>query len=213
MLPEKLLSQIGDAKIIAVLVIDEAEHAVPLAQALLRGGITAIELTMRTPAALPALRKIREEAPDLIAGVGTILTTEQAEQAHEAGAAFGVAPGLNPSVVKHAAKIGLPFAPGVMTPSEIELAIELDCKTLKYFPAEPNGGLKTIKAMAAPYAHLGLGFVPLGGLSEANMASYLGSPLIPAIGGSWIATRDAIKNEDWDGIEQTAKRAMAIANG
>jgi len=170
-----------------------------------------MELTLRTPAAIDALKRIRHEVPDILAGVGTILTPEQVDQAKDAGAAFGVAPGLNRQVVEHADKVGLPFAPGIMTPSDIELAVELGCRNLKFFPAESVGGLATLKSMAAPYQHRDLDFIPLGGLNEKNMGDYLSSPLISAIGGSWIAKRDVIANEDWDGIAETARRAMKIA--
>lgn len=212
MLTEEIHHKIKQARVVAVLVIDDAKHAVPLARALLKGGVTAMELTLRTPAAIDALKRIRQEAPDILAGVGTILTPEQVDQAKDAGAAFGVAPGLNRRVVEHADKVGLPFAPGIMTPSDIELAVELGCRNLKFFPAESVGGLATLKSMAAPYQHLGLDFIPLGGLNEKNMGNYLSSPLISAIGGSWIAKRDVIANEDWDGIADTARRAMDIAN-
>ncbi len=212
MFPSALHKIIKDSKVVAVLVIDHAEHAVPLARALLRGGIGAMELTLRTEAALPALRATRDEVPGMLAGIGTILTTNQVDQVLAAGAAFGVSPGLNPGVVKHAQEKGLPFAPGVMTPSDIERALELGCHTLKFFPAESSGGLKHLASMAAPYLHLGIDFIPLGGLNAKNMSDYLSSPLISAIGGSWIAKRDLINNEDWDAIEANAREARQIAD-
>ncbi len=211
MLTQKIEDQIRASGIIAVIAIEDAADAVPMAQALQRGGITAIELTLRTPAALDAIRAIRAGVPDILLGAGTILTTEQVDAALEAGAQFGVAPGLNSRIIEYADKVGLPFAPGVMTPSDIERALELGCKTMKLFPSESIGGMKTLSTMAAPYKHLGIGFIPLGGLNEANMASYLSSPLVAAIGGSWLAKTDRIAAKDWAGIEATAAAAVKIA--
>ncbi|MBH53040.1 MAG: keto-deoxy-phosphogluconate aldolase [Opitutaceae bacterium] len=212
MFPKNLHQKIKASKVVAVLVIDKAEHAVPVAQALIRGGLATMELTLRTPAALPALKAIREGVPEMLAGIGTILTTEQVDQVVEAGAAFGVAPGMNPIIIKHAQDRGLPFGPGIMTPSDIETAIELGCRTIKYFPAETSGGIKHLTGIAAPYIHLGLDFIPLGGLNANNMTDYLRSPLISAIGGSWIAKQDVINAEDWDTIEKNAREAREIAD-
>lgn len=206
----QLAASIQQTGIVAVLVIDDAKDAVPLAKALLAGGVNAIELTLRTPAALDALREIRAGVPEVIAGVGTILNVEQLKQAAEAGAAFGVAPGLNPRVLAAAREIGLSFAPGVLTPSDIELAVEHGCRLLKFFPAEPSGGLSYLKSIAAPYAHLGLKFVPLGGLNAKNMASYLADPNIAALGGSWLAPRELIKAGKWAEITALSSEAVQI---
>lgn len=210
MFPEALSQQIKDSAVIAVLVIDDAANAVPLAQALIRGGVNTMELTLRTDAAFDSLRAIRAEVPEMVAGIGTILTTQQLDEAKAAGAAFGVAPGLNRRIVEHAQDIGLPFGPGVMTPSDIEQGLELGCKTLKFFPAESTGGLKHLSGMAAPYVHTGVNFIPLGGVSTGNVASYLASPLIAAIGGSWIAKRDTIAAQDWDSIENSSREISQI---
>ncbi len=207
---EPLLDKIEQCGIIAVLVIDDEDHAIPVAKALLDGGITAMELTLRTPAALGALRNIRREIPEMIAGIGTVLTTEQIQMVHDAGGQFAVAPGTNPRVIQAAQKIGLPFAPGIATPSDIETAVELGCRELKFFPAEPSGGLTFLKSMAAPYAHLGLRYVPLGGVNADNLATYMSNPLIMAVGGSWLAKRDAINSEDWSGIRDRAAQAVEI---
>jgi 2-dehydro-3-deoxyphosphogluconate aldolase/(4S)-4-hydroxy-2-oxoglutarate aldolase len=194
--------------IVAVLVIDHENDAVPLSHALLKGGVHVMELTLRTPAALPALRKIKAEVPDMIAGVGTILTPIQVRQAADLGAAFGVSPGLNPRVLAAAREAGLSFAPGIATPSDIEQALEHECQILKFFPAEPSGGLAYLKAMTAPYAHLGLKFVPLGGLTIKNMASYLADPHVAALGGSWLAPRDLIHKHDWSAITALCVEAV-----
>jgi len=196
---------------IAVLVLEDAAKAVPLARALYDGGVRVLELTLRTPAALEALRIVVREVPDMITGAGTVLTPEQLEQAADAGAAFAVAPGLNPRVVRAAAARGFSFAPGVMTPSEIEQALELECRVLKFFPAGALGGLKTLTTMAAPYRHLNLDFIPLGGLNPETTADYLKNPLIAACGGSWIATAKQIAAADWDGIRANASLACRIA--
>ena len=162
--PTSMLDRISSAGVIAVMVVDQAVDAVPLARALIACGIDVMELTLRTPAALEALRLIKQEVPEMLAGVGTVLTRSQIDEVVDAGGAFAVAPGLNPSVVQHAQSLGLPFAPGVATPSEIERAVELGCRELKFFPAEPIGGLQYLRSMAAPYSHLGLKFIPLGGI-------------------------------------------------
>ncbi len=206
----KLAARIEEAGIVAVLVIDDAKDAVPVARALLAGGVSAIELTLRTPAALDALRAIKSEVPELVVGVGTILTVEQVKQVAEAGAAFGVAPGINPRVLAAARETGLSFAPGIVTPSDIEQAIEHGCKLMKFFPAEPSGGLAYLKAIAAPYAHLGLRFVPLGGLNAKNMASYLADSAVTALGGSWLAPRELIKARDWEKITSLSTEAVEI---
>jgi 2-dehydro-3-deoxyphosphogluconate aldolase/(4S)-4-hydroxy-2-oxoglutarate aldolase len=171
---------------------------------LLSGGITAMELTLRTPAALQALRAIRREVPKMTAGVGTILTTKQVQQVSELDAAFGVAPGTNVRVIKAAQKLDLPFVPGVATPSDIEQALECGCRLLKFFPAEESGGLKYLKSIAAPYAHLQIRFIPLGGLNADNMSDYLVEPSVIALGGSWIAPRELIRRRDWDAIGHNA---------
>jgi len=208
--PPEILDRIERSGVIAVLVIDEIEHGPPLAEALLAGGVDAMELTLRTPAAIDALQAIRRDVPSMLAGIGTILTPDQVEQVVDAGATFGVAPGLNRRVVERAQALGLPFAPGVTTPSEIEAGVELGCRELKFFPAEPSGGVSYLKSTNAPYAHLGLRYIPLGGLNADNMSSYLAHPAVPAIGGSWIAPRKLIQEENWSAITQNAVEARRI---
>lgn len=204
---EEIADRMHRTGVFAVLVVDRADDAVPLAQSLLAGGIDVMELTLRTPAAVDALRKIKAEVPQMIAGIGTILTPAQVQEVTAAGAVFGVAPGMNPRVVKAAQEIGLPFAPGVATPSDIEQALECGCRLLKFFPAEPSGGVTYLKAMAAPYAHLKLRYLPLGGLDANNIDRYVAEPLVHAIGGSWIAPRDLIQKQDWQAITQRALQA------
>ncbi|MDO4575451.1 MAG: bifunctional 4-hydroxy-2-oxoglutarate aldolase/2-dehydro-3-deoxy-phosphogluconate aldolase [Planctomycetia bacterium] len=202
---EEMLARMYEGGAVAVLVIDDAKNAVPTAKALWEGGVRAMELTLRTPAALEALRLVRKEVPEMLAGVGTILTPEQVQTVADAKADFGVAPGLNEDVVRAAQQAGLPFAPGIMTPSEIEKAVALGCRELKLFPAEPLGGMKYLQSIAAPYNHLELRYLPLGGLTLANIDAYVASPLLLALGGSWIASRKLIQEQRWDAIAQNAQ--------
>ena len=212
LIPEFLLQRIRETRIIAVVVIDDPNDAVPLADSLLAGGIRAIELTLRTSTALESLRRIRMAFPDMLAGLGTVILPEQVASAVNGGAAFGVAPGFNPDIVRAARSAGLPFAPGVMTPSDIEGAVQLGCRLLKIFPAEPCGGIDFFKSIAVPYAHLNLEYIPLGGLNEKNFTAYLALKNVPAVGGSWIAPRDLIQAKDWATIRENARRAISLAN-
>ena len=205
-----LQEQITNAGAVAVLTIDDAASGPPLARALLHGGVSCMELTLRTPAALEALHEIHTKVPEMTAGVGTILTPLQVQQALDAGAAFGVAPGLNRNGVQEAVRLGLSFAPGVVTPSDIEAALELGCRLLKFFPAEPSGGLAYLDSVAAPYNHLGVRYIPLGGIKPANASDYLAHPLIAAIGGSFIASRKQIRDQDWSGISQNASQVREL---
>jgi len=194
--------------VVAVLMIDRVDDAVPVAEALLHGGVDAMELTLRTDAALPALKSIAESVPEMLAGIGTILNPDQIVQAKDSGAAFGVSPGTNVDVIEAAQEAGLPFAPGIMTPSDIERALPFGCEILKFFPAGSSGGIKHLKNIAAPYAHLGLKYVPLGGVNQENMTDYLKEDIIAAVGGSWIAPRDLIASGQWDQITSNASSAV-----
>lgn len=209
MIPESLATRIQTSGIVAVLVIDRAEDGVPLARALLAGGVKVMELTLRTPAALDALRCIKANVPEMLTGAGTVLTPLQIKDVQSAGADFAVSPGVNPRVLAAAAAAGLPFAPGIVTPSNIEQALETGCKMFKFFPAEPSGGLPYLQAIAAPYRHLGVSFMPLGGLNAKNMSTYLTDPLVAAIGGSWLAPRQAVREGRWDKITALAQAATA----
>ena len=208
--PTDLQQNVEASGVIAVLVIDQVKHAVPVARALLEGGISVMELTLRTPAAIDAVRAIRDEVPEMLAGVGTVIQPDQIAAVAQAGAAFAVAPGFNRPVMETAIAAGMPFAPGIATATDIESALELGCRMLKFFPAEPSGGMSMLKSMAAPYNHLGIKYVPLGGLSLGNMTSYLESPLIAALGGSWLAPRDLISQEQWGQITKNARTAADI---
>jgi 2-dehydro-3-deoxyphosphogluconate aldolase/(4S)-4-hydroxy-2-oxoglutarate aldolase len=176
----------------------------------LAGGISCIELTLRTSTALDSVRAIRASFPEMLVGAGTVLSPLQVNEVKEAGAAFGVSPGMNPRVVAEARNIGLPFAPGVCTPTDIEFAVELGCRLMKFFPCETSGGLPYLRHIAAPFHHLGVKFIPLGGVNPATADKFLQEPLVHAIGGSWIAPQELIQGKDWQAITALAKEAAAI---
>lgn len=208
--PAPLISRIEASGIIAVLVIDRIQDAAPVADALAAGGIDVIELALRTPESLAALREIKTRHPALLVGAGTVLVSSQISQVLNAGADFAVAPGCNPRVLAASAAANLPFGPGIVTPSDIEAALEHGCNLLKFFPAEPSGGLSYLRNMTAPYAHLGLRYIPLGGITEATAAAYLAEPSVAALGGSWIAPRDLIQKQDFAEITTRARRIRDI---
>jgi 2-dehydro-3-deoxyphosphogluconate aldolase/(4S)-4-hydroxy-2-oxoglutarate aldolase len=204
--------KIEECGVLAVITIDDIKDAVPTVKALLEGGINGIELTLRTPVALQALKAIREEVPEMFVGLGTLIMPEQVDGAIETGADFAVSPGINLCVIKAIKEKNLPFAPGIMTPSDIELGIEHGFRLFKYFPAESAGGLKHLETIASPYQHLGVKFIPLGGINSFNFSAYLSHPLVAAIGGSWIATQSLIKAKAWATIKNNAKEACKIKN-
>ena len=210
--PSDMLNQVETGGVISVLIIEHVEHAVPLAKALLAGGVGAMELTLRTDAAVDGLRQIREHVPEMLAGIGTVLRIDQVDEIVSAGAQFAVSPGLNPAVVRRAQEVGLPFAPGVMTPTDIEQAVELGCRELKFFPAVPSGGLAMLNSIRAPYAHLGIRFVPLGGVNAENMGDWLANPGVLAVGGSWLTPKDAVAAGDWEEVTRRAAAARQIAD-
>jgi len=208
--PKEILQRLETGGVVAGFSVDKVEHAVPTAKALLAGGIDAIELTLRTPVAMEALKAICNGVPEMLIGVGTILTPETAVEVKEAGADFGVSPVMNPRVIRAAQEAGLPFAPGICTPSDLEAAIELGCRFVKFFPAEASGGVRYLRSMAAPYKHLGIRYFPLGGLNTVNMVDYLKEDNVPTIGGSWIVKKDLVLNEDWDGLAARAAEVRRI---
>lgn len=210
LIPDKIEAQIEKAGIIAVLVIEDAEKAVKLAETLVNSGITAMELTLRTDAAINALAQISKSVPEMLAGAGTVLTSSQVQQVKKAGAHFAVAPGYNHEVLEAARGAQVPYAPGICIPSEIEAAVASGCRILKYFHAEGMGGLKYLKGINNPYKYLNLRYIPLGGISIDNMRSYLEAPEIIALGGSWIAPATLIKENDWDSIARNADEAISI---
>lgn len=207
-----IINRIDESGVIAVLVIDKIDHVVPLADALLEGEVNSVELTLRTSVALEAAATIKKKYPEINLGIGTVLTVDQVKAVADLGADFAVAPGCNPRIIEAAQKHNLSFAPGITTASEIEFAVEMGCRVLKYFPAEQIGGMYYLKNMVAPYQYLGLKFIPLGGLDITNAKEYLESELITAIGGSWIAKQSLILEENWPTITSNAKNIRALIN-
>lgn len=201
------LEQIQAQQIIPVVEIDAATNAEPLAEAILNGGISILEITLRTHAAIDAIRVIRHRFPEMLIGAGTILTLEQSVQTRDAGVQFGVSPGLNPEIVKSFQQEQLPFIPGVMTPTEIESAIKLHCSFLKFFPASAAGGPPFLRALSAPYADQDIQFCATGGVTLDNMNEYLELPLVCSIGGSWLASRQQIAENQWTKITQQVSLA------
>ena len=195
--------------IVPVIALDDPESALPLADALIAGGLPVAEITFRTDAARDAIAAMAEHRPDLIVGAGTVLTETQADAAMEAGAQFALSPGIDATVLDHARRIGLPFAPGIMTPSDLQLALRANCEMVKFFPATPAGGPAMLNSIAAPYAHTGIGFNPTGGVSIDTLADWLALPQVRTVGGTWIATRADIAAGNWDRITANARAAFA----
>jgi 2-dehydro-3-deoxyphosphogluconate aldolase / (4S)-4-hydroxy-2-oxoglutarate aldolase len=207
---DPVFEQLTAFGIVPVIAIESAEAALPLADALLEGGLPLAEITFRTAAAAEVIALLTRHRPALLVGAGTLLSAANVKAAREAGARFGVAPGLNPAVVHQAAQAGLPFAPGVCTPSEIERALELGCRVVKFFPAEPSGGVEMVKALAAPYSHLGLRFIPTGGVNAANLEYYLPLKVVAAVGGTWIARPEDLAGGRWQAIRDRCREAVEI---
>ncbi|MEY8141192.1 bifunctional 4-hydroxy-2-oxoglutarate aldolase/2-dehydro-3-deoxy-phosphogluconate aldolase [Falsihalocynthiibacter sp. CO-5D18] len=204
-------NQIVKFGVVPVIAIEHVDHAIPLADALLEAGLGIAEITFRTEAAADVLAKIRDERPDLLIGAGTILNTDQLQRAIDAGAAFGLAPGCDLNLVKAATSAGLPFAPGVMTPTDISLAVAHGCRLMKFFPAMPAGGPSMLSNISAPFKHLGLKFVPTGGVKIGNMQDWLSKPEIAAVGGTWIATTEMMHAGKWAEITANARAAAQRA--
>lgn len=208
-----MINRLLAKRIVPVVVIDQPDAAEPLAEALLAGGLDVIEVTFRTAAAEEAIGRIAARFPQVLLGAGTLLSVEQVRQARAAGAIFGVAPGLNKLVVRAAQGCGLLFAPGVMTPTEVERALGLGCKLLKFFPAAAAGGPAMLKALAGPYAHTGVKFIPTGGIHAGNLRDYLALPVVAAVGGSWMVDQKLIAAGDWAQVTARAAEAVAAAQG
>ena len=207
---KELYGQIGSLGVVPVIAIDDSKSALPLADALLGGRLPIIEVTFRTPAAAQVIQTLVRERPSLLVGAGTVLTRENLLAAKAAGARFGVAPGLNPEIVKLARDMDLPFIPGVATPSEIEQALFLGCAMLKFFPAEAMGGVAMLNTLAAPYGHTGVKFVPTGGVNPANLESYLSCKAVAAVGGTWIAKKEDLAAGHWQEIRRRCEAAVEI---
>ena len=203
---DKLLALFKAARVVPVLTIERVEDAVPLARALVKGGVRTLEVTLRTPAAVESAKAIIAEVPDAIVGIGTILSADDLARAEGLGAKFGISPGATPELLKAAAASSLPFAPGIATASELMAALAHGFDLVKFFPAEPSGGIKALRALAGPFPQAK--FCPTGGIGEANASAWLAEPNVVAVGGSWLCPPAEIRSGNWAGITAICERSM-----
>ncbi len=210
---QNIVETLAKYRVVPVIVLEDVAAALPLADALLEGGLPLAEITFRTQAAAEVIRLLSEKRPELCVGAGTILHEDDLRKAVDSGTSFGVAPGFNPETLELAEEMRWPFFPGVCTPSEIESALAFGVNVLKYFPAGVLGGVAMLKALSAAYAHTGVRFIPTGGVSESNLAEYLALPTVLACGGTWIATKEDIAADNWSAVRDRCQRvAKIIAN-
>ena len=205
---EELAALFRQAVVIPVLTIDRLEDAVPLAKALVAGGVRVLEVTLRTPVAIPAAQAIISSVPEAVVGIGTILNADDLARAEGIGARFGISPGATPDLLKAAAASGLPFAPGIATASELMLGLSHGFNLVKFFPAEQSGGIKALRALAGPFPDVR--FCPTGGIGEANAISWLGEPNVIAVGGSWLCPAADVRSGNWAGITAICNRTMKL---
>jgi 2-dehydro-3-deoxyphosphogluconate aldolase/(4S)-4-hydroxy-2-oxoglutarate aldolase len=203
-----LLEKLGFLGVVPVIAIERSEDAVELGRALLAGGLPCAEITFRTAAAEEAIRRISSNLPEITVGAGTVLSVDQADRAVSAGAQFIVSPGFNQKVVDWCLQNGIPVTPGVLTPTEIDMALDRGLEILKFFPAEAMGGIATLKAIAAPYG--GVKFIPTGGINQNNLADYLAQPSVHCCGGSWLVKANLISAGRFDEITQLTRDAMSV---
>jgi 2-dehydro-3-deoxyphosphogluconate aldolase/(4S)-4-hydroxy-2-oxoglutarate aldolase len=195
-------------RIIPVIAIEEKENALPLADCLTKGGLPLIEITFRTKIAPDVINLLKKERPEILLGAGTILSVDNLNKAIDCGASFAVSPGINPKVVKEAVKMDFPFFPGVITPGDIEKALDLGVRILKFFPAEAAGGIKLLKSLESPYSHMGIKFIPTGGITLQNMADYLSLSSVLAVSGTWLAKKENISNGNWVKISRNCQESV-----
>jgi 2-dehydro-3-deoxyphosphogluconate aldolase / (4S)-4-hydroxy-2-oxoglutarate aldolase len=203
-----LIQRLAEIKIIPVIQIDDAKLAVPLAKALAENGLPAAEVTFRTAAAAESIARIKDACPDMLLGAGTILNAQQVDQAFAAGASFMVSPGLNPNTVKYCQDKGIPIVPGINSPSQVELGLELGLEFLKFFPAEASGGIAMLKSLLAPYIDLKL--MPTGGINSNNARDYLALDRVVCCGGTWMVAPKLINNQNWDEIARLTREAAEL---
>lgn len=206
----EILQQIGVLGVVPVVAIDDANHAIPLAAALAKGGLPCAEITFRTAAAADAIHEISEQFPEMLVGAGTVIKVDQAQAAIEAGAKFIVSPGLDKKVAKFCLKQEVPVTPGIVTPTELQQALKLGLEVVKFFPAEAAGGIGYLKALSGPFRQVK--FIPTGGISVENLTRYLALPQVLACGGSWLVKKDMIAAGAFDRIEQLAREACALVH-
>ena len=205
---EELAALFEQATIIPVLTIERLDDAVPLARALIAGGVRTLEVTLRTPVAIESAKAIMADVPEAIVGIGTILNADDLARAEAIGARFGISPGATPDLLKAAAASALPFAPGIATASELMLGLSRGFNLVKFFPAEQSGGIKALRALAGPFPDVR--FCPTGGIGEANAASWLAEPNVVAVGGSWLCPAADIRSGNWAGITAICNRTMKL---
>ncbi|MCT8343733.1 bifunctional 4-hydroxy-2-oxoglutarate aldolase/2-dehydro-3-deoxy-phosphogluconate aldolase [Photorhabdus kleinii] len=206
----QMIEQLRQLKIVPVITVERAEDIIPLGKVLADNGLPVAEITFRSAAAAEAIRLLREAQPNMLIGAGTVLNREQVVAAKQAGADFMVSPGFNPNTVKACQQLNIPIIPGVNNPSAIEGAMELGLKLLKFFPAEPSGGLPMIKAILAPYTELQI--MPTGGIGPNNIRDYLAVPRIVACGGSWMVSQALVDNRNWQEIGRLTREAVDLVN-
>jgi len=205
----EIFARIREMGIVPVIKLEKPEDARALGRALVEGGLLIAEVTFRTAAAPAAIRLLRKEYPSLLVGAGTVTTPDQVKAALEAGASFAVAPGFNPRIAELFMAAGLPFVPGVNSPTQVELALEKGLTLLKFFPAEASGGVKMLKSLHGPYTEAS--FVPTGGVEASNLASYLALPYVAAIGGSWMVKEEIIAGASWAEVAKLSAEAVSLA--
>ena len=206
----EILDHISERSLMAVLVVDQVEEAINTSKALLKGGVSVIELALRTSVAIEAISAVVDHCPGMLVGAGTGISLEQVESVKKAGAHFALSPGLNTNIILEGNNCDLPFIPGIASPTELQLALEVGCNCLKLFPAEPIGGLPYLKSISEPYKHLEVKYIPLGGINIDNFNDYLSCPEVIAVGGSWLTPKTLIKSKDWENITAIAQKSVEI---
>jgi 2-dehydro-3-deoxyphosphogluconate aldolase/(4S)-4-hydroxy-2-oxoglutarate aldolase len=203
-----IASILAAGPVMPVIVLERAEDAVPLAQALVSGGVRVLEITLRTPVALDCVRAIRNRVPEAVVGVGTLLSVGQIDAARDAGAVFGVSPGVTHALLAHATELDFPMLPGAMTPSDVMAALDAGYATMKFFPAAQAGGVEMLKAFAGPFP--GVNFCPTGGIDAVSALRYLALKNVACVGGSWLAPAELVTAKNWDEITKRARAASAL---
>jgi 2-dehydro-3-deoxyphosphogluconate aldolase/(4S)-4-hydroxy-2-oxoglutarate aldolase len=207
----EILNRLERVGVVPVITIGNLDHALGVADALLEGGISVAEITFRTEIAAEVIARLHDQRPELFLGAGTVLNARQLTLAHAAGASFALAPGTDVSLLATASELGIPFYPGIMTPSDIQAALKAHTSVFKFFPAIPAGGLSVLRAILAPFAHLGIRTIPTGGLTLKDLPEWLREPCVLAVGGTWIASGEAIAAGDWKGISERSRTAAFAA--
>lgn len=207
------MKRIYEKGVVPAATVNSVDEGLRLAEALMAGGLDILEITFRTEAAADSIQAISVRFPEMLLGAGTVLTADQLDRAVDAGVRFGVAPGLNEAIVERAIGKGITFIPGVVTPTEIDRAMAAGAKLLKFFPASSMGGAGCLKALAGPYAHTGVQFLPSGGINADNAREYLALPIVAAVGGSWMVKNNLVAAGRWDEITRLCREALALATG